>query len=45
MTAPDIHAALNDLPELTLPSCTPDEEAAAAMHMLTPFTQGRERRL
>jgi hypothetical protein len=37
MKAHDIRAALSDLPELALTSCTTDEEAAAAMRMLTPF--------
>lgn len=39
MKAHDIHAALSDLPELAITPSTTEEDAAAAMRMLTPFNQ------
>lgn len=39
MEAHDVRVALSDLPELTITSRTTEEEAAAAMRMLTPFNQ------
>jgi hypothetical protein len=39
MKAHNIRAVLDDLPERAITSRTTDEDATAAMRMLTPFNQ------